>query len=204
RPKLTSHRTNANASKRPGAERQAGCDAGRPATADLRRETALAEARMQSAVDVEHELRAQLADAATHGSQKSSDAESGRAAAAAKQVAALTADLEAERRAVAELRAARAEGESREARWEKERVAYAERNADQLASLTSKLEAEQRVPADLRRRETELEARLAAEKATAADLRHDMQHAQERGHSGNQDAQAMREALAIARAEVQG
>src|SRR6185369_3315544 len=159
-----------------------------------------AEARMQTAVDTEHELRAQLAESSTRGKQKSSDADAARAAATGKQVAALTADLEAERRVVADLRSANAK---REQRWENERSAQAERITEQLAALTVRLETEQRLTADLRRREHELEARIASEKATNADLRQDMQHAQERGHGGNQDLQSVRESLAHARAEVQ-
>jgi hypothetical protein len=153
-------------------------------------------------VDAEHELRAQLSEATTRGKQKAhaSDAEAMRAAAAAKQVAALTADLEAERQAVADLRSARAESE---ARWEKERAAYTERIADQLATLTGKLEAEQRLTADLRRKESELDGRLSTERATVTELKQDILRAHERGQAGNQDVQGIREALALARSEVQ-
>jgi hypothetical protein len=147
-------------------------------------------------------LRAQLSAAAAQGKQQShsSDAEAARAAAAAKHVAALTADLEAERRVVADLRASQADSERR---WEKERTGQADRLSDQLASLTTRLDAEQRLTADLRRRETDLETRVATERATNAELRQDMVRAQERGQVGNQDVQSVREALAHARAEVQ-
>jgi hypothetical protein len=157
---------------------------------------------MQSALDAEHQLRAQLADATSRGKQNAnaSDGEAVRAAAAAKQVAALTADLEAERRVVTELRSAKNEIE---ARWAKERRALAEQSEDQIASLTSKLEKEQHRSAELRRRESDLEARLSSEHTANAELRQNIQHAQERGQAGNQDIQSVREALALARSEVQ-
>jgi len=170
-------------------------DAERATTAELRRATAQAEARMQTAVDTEHALRAQLSEAATSGKHKSNNSE-----AAARQVAALTADLEAERRLVGDLRSAQSESERR---WENERSSSATRAADQIAALTTKLEAEQRATTELRRKESDLEARVAAERAANAELRQDMVRTQERNQSGNQDVQSVREALAHARAEVQ-
>src|SRR5262249_40578882 len=54
------------------------------------------------------------------------------------------------------------------------------------------------------RRESDLEARLSAEQMAAAELRQNIQHAQDRGQASNQDIQGVREALALARSEVQG
>ena len=68
---------------------------------------------MQSAVDTEHELRAQLREASTRGSRNPRTPKRSRARRRRrKQVAALTADLEAERRVVADLRSANAEREA--------------------------------------------------------------------------------------------
>jgi myosin heavy subunit len=200
--RLSAEQATAADLKRSLASLQEQFDAERENTAELRRATAQAEARMQTAVEAEHELRAQLAEATSHGKQKAnaSDADAARAAAAAKQVAILTTDLEAERRTVTDLRLAKSESE---ARWEKERRALAQQSEDQIASLTSKLEKEQQRTADLRRTESDLEARLSAEQTASAELRQNIQHAQDRGQAGNQDIQGVREALALARSEVQ-
>jgi len=164
---LEAERTNLVDAKRLLADLQERFDAERATTAELRRAAAQTEARMQTAIDTEHALRAQLAEAAANGKQTSQLSD----AAAVKMMAALKADVESQR--------------------------------GQLAAFSAKLETEQRLTTNLRQRESELEARLATEKATNAELRTEMRHVQERGHAGNQDVQSVRDALALARNEVQ-
>jgi chromosome segregation ATPase len=205
------------------AELQDSLDAERATTSELRRAAAQADARMQAAIETEHALRAQLADTAKerkHAAQ-APGAEVAQLAAANRQLATLTVDLEAERRLLADLKSQHADSEKR---WQSEQSARADRTAEQLATVNAKLDAEQHASADLKRKHAELETRIAAEQRASADLkrrhaeletridaertasaelRQEIVRVEERSHAGGQDVQAVRDALAHARSEVQ-